>query len=298
MATFNAKADAHALKGALHFFGTKYDVINGIFGNRSKEQLLEIANEFAQENEHSLHHAIEHASKTAYAPLLCNLLKSPLALKTEFLKDGSSKYVVDALVPSSNAEVLELFQNSPETVAKLIVSTHFSFKKCIEILLKGKRDETNKVDDAEAQKTAETLFKAGEGKLGTDDDTFINVVCNHSPAFLQRVSHHYAAAHGHSLDAGIKKETSGEYQHLLIGCTKTRHEYFADRFHDSLHWIGRDDKFIQYAFATLGRKELPLVAAIFKDRHGKELSTLIKSDTGGHYEELLLMLCNQHPSQH
>jgi len=293
MATFNAKADAHALKAALHFFSTDYKTINSIFGTRTKEQLLEIGNEFAQENEHSLHHAVEHACKLAYGALLCNLLKSPLQLKTEFLKDGSAKYVVDALIPSTNAEVMELYQGNPEIIAKLIVNTHFSFKKCIEILLKGKRDESNKVDDEEAKKIADTLYHAGEGKLGTDDDTFINVICNHSPAFLQRVSHHYAAAHSHSLDAAIKKETGGEYQHLLLGCTKTRHEYFADRFHDSLHWIGRDDKFIQYAFATLGRKELPLVAALFKDRHGKELSTLIKSDTGGHYEELLLTLCNQ-----
>jgi len=286
----DAKADAQALKHALHFFNTDYKTINGIFGNRSKEQLLAIANEFAQENPHSLNHAIQGAIKTSYGTLLQNLLKSPLQLKTEFLENGSGKYVVDALVPSSNAEILELYQNNPEVVAKLIVSTHFSFKKCIEILLKGKRDEGPIADEGEAQKVAETLYKAGEGKLGTDDDTFINVIVNHSPAFLARVSHYYAATHGHSLDAGIKKETSGDYEHLLIGCTKTRHEYFADRFHESLHWIGRDDKFIEYAFATLGKQELPIVAGIFKDRHGKDLSALIKHDTGGHYEELLLLL--------
>jgi len=291
--SFNAKADAQALKHALHFFNTDYKTINGIFGHRSKEHLLLIANEFAQENEHSLHHAVQHACKLSYGALLANLLKAPLQLKTEFLANGSQKYVVDALVPSSNAEIIELFQNNPEVVAKLIVSSHFSFKKCIEILLKGKRDETNNVDDSEAKKIAETLYKAGEGKLGTDDDTFISIICNHSPAFLKRVSFHYAAAHGHSLDAAIKKETGGDYQHLLLGCTKTRHEYFADRFHDSLHFLGRDDKFIEYAFSALTKHELPIVASIFKERHGKELSALIKHDTGGHYEELLLILVNQ-----
>jgi len=257
-----------------------------------------IANEFAQENPHSLHHAVQGACKLSYGALLQNLLKSPLQLKTEFLANGNGKYVVDALVPSSNHEILELFQNNPEVVAKLIVTSHFSFKKCIEILLKGKRDEGQDADDDEAKKTAETLYKAGEGKLGTDDDTFISVIVNHSPAFLKRVSHHYAATHGHSLDTAIKNETSGDYQHLLMGCTKTRHEYFADRFHDSLHFIGRDDKFIEYAFATLGKKELPIVAATFKDRHGKELAQLIKSDTGGHYEELLLLLINHPVQQH
>jgi len=140
------------------------------------------------------------------------------------------------------------------------------------------------------KKTAETLYKAGEGKLGTDDDTFINIITTHSPAFLKRVSYHYAAAHGHSLEAAISKETGGDYERLLIGCTKTKWEYYADRFKESLHLIGRDDKFIEYAFSCLTRHQLQKVAACYKDRHAQELSAMIKKDTGGHYEELLVML--------
>jgi len=289
---FDAKADAHALKEALHFFGTKYEVINGIFGTRSKEQLLAIANEFAQENPHSLHHAVEGACKLSYGALLVNMLKSPLELKNQLLSHGSHKYVVDVIVPSTNEEILELFQNNPVTIAELLTSAHFSFRKCIEILLKGKRDHNPNVDESEAVKTAETLYKAGEGKLGTDDDTFIDIITTHSVPFLKRVSVAYAALHGHSLEAAITKETSGDYERLLVGCTKTRWEYFADRFHESLHLIGRDDKFIEYAFSILTRHELHQIMPIFKDRHGKDFLSVLKSDTGGHYEQLLLILCS------
>jgi len=289
MAAFNAKQDALALKGALHFFNTNYTVINGIFGHRNKEELLAVATEFAQENPHSLHHAVEGACKLSYGALLCNMLKSPVQLKTELLAHGAHKYVVDVLAPCSNGEILELFQSNPLVIANLLTTAHFSFKKCVEILLKGKRYEGDDVDDAEAAKTADTIFKAGEGKLGTDDDTFINIITTHSPAFLKRVSVHYAAGHGHSLEAGISKETSGDYERLLAGCTKTKWEYYADRFHEALHFF-RDDKFIEYAFACLTKHQLQKVAACFKDRHQKDLASVIKKDTSGHYEELLIML--------
>jgi len=207
------------------------------------------------------------------------------------IKHGSHKYIVDVIIPSCNAEILELYQNEPKAIAELLTSAHFSFAKCIEILLKGKRDESGTPpDDAEAEKIAEALYKAGEGKIGTDDDTFINVITTHSVAFLKRVSVHYAAKHNHSLEAGIKKETGGDYERLLIGCLKTRHEYYADRLAESLHGIGADDKFIVYAFAELPRHEIHAIIPVFKERHQKDLITAIQSKEGGHYEELLALL--------
>jgi len=291
---FNPKADAAALKNALHFFGTDYKTINGIFGQRSKDELLAIANEFAQENPHSLQHTCEGACKLSYGALLVNLLKAPLQLKNELLAHGSHKYVVDVIAPAPNVEILELFQNNPITIAQLLTTAHFSFKKCVEILLKGKRDESSNVDENEALHTAETLYKAGEGKLGTDDDTFINIITTHSPAFLKRVSFHYANTHKHSLDSAIAKETGGDYERLLLGCTKTKYEYFADRFHESLHHIGRDDKFIEFAFSVLTPNELHQVDKAFQERHGKDLGSVIKADTSSHYEELLIMLLDRH----
>jgi len=290
MAHFDAKADAATLKKALHFFGTDNKAINSIFGTRTKEQLLAVANEFAQENPHSLHHAVEGACKLGYGALLCNLLKAPLQLKTELLGQGNHKYIVDVIIPATNAEILELYQHDPKVVAQLLTSAHFSFAKCIDVLMKGKRDESGKVDESEAKKTAETLYTAGEGKLGTDDDTFINIITNHSAAFLKRVSVAYAAEHNHSLEAAISKETSGDYERLLVGCTKTRYEYFADRLHESLHVIGRDDKFLEYIFSVLNRHELHQIVPIFKERHQKDLLQVVKGDTSGHYEELLVLL--------
>jgi len=287
---FDPKADAAVLKKSLHFIGTDTKAINGIFGSRSREQLQLVANEFAQENPHSLHHAIESACKFNYGALLTNLLKSPLQLKIDMIKHGVHKYIVDVLVPSSNVEILELYQADPKTIAELLTSAHFSFAKCVEILLKGRRDETFVVDDPEAQKVAETLYKAGEGKLGTDDDTFINVITGHSVAFLKAVSVHYAAKHNHSLEAAIKKETGGDYERLLVGCLKTKYEYFADRLYEAMHGLGTDDRFLVYAFSVLHRSDLHAIIPIYKERHQKDLLTVVKGDTSGHYEELLILL--------
>jgi len=112
--------------------------------------------------------------------------------------------------------------------------------------------------------------------------------------FLKRVSFHYANTHKHSLDSAIAKETGGDYERLLIGCTKTKYEYFADRFKESLHHIGRDDKFIEFAFSVLTPNELHHVDKAFQERQGKDLGSVIKADTSGHFEELLVLLLERH----
>lgn len=61
------------------------------------------------------------------------------------------------------------------------------------------RYEGPEVDRATAEHDAKSLFKAGEKKLGTDEDTFIRIFAERSRAQLAAVSSAYHSMYGSSL---------------------------------------------------------------------------------------------------
>lgn len=61
------------------------------------------------------------------------------------------------------------------------------------------RYEGPEVDGALVQKDAKSLYKAGEKRLGTDEDKFIKIFSERSRAHLSAVSHAYKHTYGQSL---------------------------------------------------------------------------------------------------
>jgi len=157
--------------------------------------------------------------------------------------------------------------------------------------LKGKRDESGNINEDEAGRVAEQLYKAGEGKIGTDENTFTDVLTTYSPAFLKRVSHHYADKHKNSLETAVKKETSGDYEAVLVALLRTKHEFFAERFWKATHGLGTDEKFLCYALGVLSRDDLAKVNKIFHEKHPETtLAKKIGDDVSGNFGSLIKLV--------
>lgn len=62
--------------------------------------------------------------------------------------------------------------------------------------LKATRDENPTINQAQVNQDADDLFAKGEGKIGTNDDFFIQVLTTRSAAHLQAVSKVYNQKHG------------------------------------------------------------------------------------------------------
>lgn len=96
-----------------------------------------------------------------------------------------------------------------------------------------------KVDINLAEKEADQLYKAGEGRLGTDDSVFINIIAKSSAEHLQAISAIYQKKYKkHTLEQAIKSETSGDYQRALLALCTPRPVYVAQRVHDAVHGAG------------------------------------------------------------
>jgi len=300
--SFNAHHDAEIIHKAVEGLGTDEKAINKVLGHRNKEQIQEIARAYEHAYKNTLLHDIKGDTSGNYKRLLVSLINTPVQNKKELILRATKglgtteKYLIDVLAPSSNDEILELYQNDPKIIHAIIDDvSHGNFARVVEQLLKGKRDEREHIPDDEAVTQAERLYKAGEGKLGTDEKVFNEVITKYSPTALKQISQHYEAKHKHGLEKAIKSETSGNYEDLLVALLKTRHEYFADRLYDAIAGLGTDDTFLIYTFGVLSKHDAHKVAHIFNERHPKRggLAKAVKEDTSGDYRDLLMEILSE-----
>jgi hypothetical protein len=299
MASHNPQHDAEVIHKAIEGLGTDEKAINEVLGHRSKHEIQEIAKAYEHAYKKTMIHDIKGDTSGNYKRLLVALVNTPVQNKKELIEKATKglgtteKYLIDVLAPSSNEEILELYQYDPKIIHAIIddVSSG-NFAKVVDTILKGKRDTRDHIPDEEAKTASERLFKAGEGKLGTDEKVFNEIITHYSPLALKQISHHYEQKHKHGIEKAIKSETSGSYEDLLVALLKTKHEYFADRLYDAIAGLGTDDTYLIYAFGVLSKDDLHKVAHIFNERHPKRggLANAVKGDTSGDYQDLLLKL--------
>jgi len=292
------KEAAQKVNKAIKGLGTDEKALNEVFGGHTKEDLIKIAHEYQELFKASMVSDIKGDTSGHYENLLVGLMTTVPQAKVNLLKYATKgagtaeKYLIDVLAPSTNQEILDVYQTDPTVIANVVNDvSHGDFAKVVNILLKGKRTEKENPSHDEVESVAQKFYKAGEGKLGTDEGTFIDLITSHSPKFLAEVSKAYQAKHKHTLVQAIKGETSGDFEDVLVALTKTKHEYFADRFWSATHGAGTDDHFLDYAFAVLSRDDLRQVAKIFHERHADvTLTKQVLGDVSGHYAELVKLL--------
>jgi len=202
----------------------------------------------------------------------------------------TEKYLIDAVAPCNNEEIIELYQNDPQSITNILNDVSVgNFAKLLRLMLKGQR--AYGIDDSSADTIAEQLYKAGEGRLGTDESVFNNVFASQGPTNLHRIDHYYQQKHKHhGLEKAVKGETSGHYEDLLVACLKEPLIYYADRCSSAIKGLGTDEHALNYIFGLLDLHQLKEVAQIYHQRHSHSLADDVKGDTSGHYRDLLISL--------
>jgi len=294
--SFDAKADCATLHKAFKGIGTDEKAVISVMANRSKEQLKAIAAEYPQMHKHSLEDNLKSELSGHFRDLCVGLITDPIKVRLNLLEKATKgagtreRALIDVLVGSSNEEIQKVNQEDPRIIASVLDDVSGDFKKVLVQLLKAVRESGSKVNDEEAQAVAEKLYKAGEGKLGTDETVFIDIIAKKSPEFLARVSDYYKAKHKHSLEQAIKSETSGYFEDALVGLLKPKLTFIADRVFAAMDGAGTDDTCLVYYFSILPKNEIQEVARILQARHNKSMAEMIKGDTSGDYKALLLAL--------
>jgi len=290
------RADAEALHKAFKGAGTDEDVVITILANRSKRQLEQIDHEYRIQSSSStsLQHGLEKELSGSFLKLAVGVVTPVIEFKKRSLKhavEGAGtreSTLIDVLCQSPNAEILEIAKDA-DLYKKILDDISGDFKRVITNMFRGERPDTP-ISQKEAEELAQLFYKAGEGKIGTDEHKYIDIITKHSLTACYQIDEIYKAKHKHGLIKAIESETSGDLKHSLIALIKPRDEYIADRIYHAIQGLGTDERVIIYFFSILNKEELKRIAHIYKNNHKETLEEAIKGDTSANFRKFLIAL--------
>eukprot|EP01113_Clastostelium_recurvatum_P000651 TRINITY_DN102_c0_g2_i2.p1 TRINITY_DN102_c0_g2~~TRINITY_DN102_c0_g2_i2.p1 ORF type:complete len:652 (+),score=141.22 TRINITY_DN102_c0_g2_i2:58-1956(+) len=172
--------------------------------------------------------------------------------------------------------------------------TSGDFQKFMTYLLRG-RDETTTVDQERARADAVKLFQAGEGKLGTDEETWYQTLTTPNWHQLRAIMRAYEASpmtsHHHLIQA-TESEFSGWIKTAIVAMltfATNPGEYYARRINESIVGAGtKDQKLIRIIVGQ--RHRLPLIKEAYANLYHRTVYRHVENDTSGDYKELLLSI--------
>uniref|UniRef100_A0AAQ5YWD7 Annexin n=1 Tax=Amphiprion ocellaris TaxID=80972 RepID=A0AAQ5YWD7_AMPOC len=279
---FNAGADAEVLHKAMKGLGTDEDAILQLLTARSNAQ----------------RQGIKDTYKTLFGKDLIDDLKGELGGKFESL--------IVALMTPPIAYDVTCLRNAIKVVTCLCISSEYDddleedvcgdtsghFKRLLVILLQANRQTG--IQEGNIESDAQALFKAGEQKYGTDEQSFVTILGNRSAEHLRKVFDAYMKMTGYEMEESIQRETSGNLSALLLAvvkCARSVPAYFAETLYYAMKGAGTDDDTLIRVMVSRSEVDLLDIRSHFRRLFACSLHSMIRGDTGGDYRKALLLLC-------
>ena len=303
--TYSVDADVEALNKAMKGVGTNESAIIQILCNRTSIQRQQIKAAFNQKYNKDLVQELKKELSGKFEDAIVEVLRSPTELDCKALYEAmhgagtDEETLIEIICTRSNYQLnldkQEFSKLYKKDLVKFVESeTSGIFKKILLGFLQCNRSENIYPDPGFCQQEAERLYKAGEGKLGTDEAVFIKTITERSPSELAMIAELYQKNYNHSLYKAIDKEFSGETKKLLnqiIMAIISPSEYFAERIYKSMKGIGTKDAMLIRCLISRDEIDMPQIKNYYRTMYKKEMIDAIKSDTSGHYEKFLVELC-------
>eukprot|EP01091_Cochliopodium_minus_P002429 TRINITY_DN12291_c0_g1_i1.p1 TRINITY_DN12291_c0_g1~~TRINITY_DN12291_c0_g1_i1.p1 ORF type:complete len:246 (+),score=52.35 TRINITY_DN12291_c0_g1_i1:28-765(+) len=221
--------------------------IISIIGRRSNEHIQGIREEYKNIFENDLLRDLESTSTFYYKDLLFSLVKSKDEIHMEDLfhaikgSKKKEKIMIEILLTNEKRDTIklsEMFKREHNKSLKTYIKRKFSgdFKKLLLKCLETKRSLV--INEKMIDEDVERLYKAGEARLGTNEDVFIEILVSRSFPHLELVSEKYKDKHKHSLGQAIKYETSGWFRRGLLACVE-REKYWAMKMNKAVKQLGK-----------------------------------------------------------
>nr|XP_032800931.1 annexin A4-like isoform X2 [Petromyzon marinus] len=303
---FDPESDAKALRKAMKGFGTDEQAIIDVVTHRSNAQRQQVAVVFKTLYGKDLLSDLKSELSGWFETLIVALFDPPLVYAAKQLKGAmrgagtDEKCLIEILASRNNAEMLELCaayqrEYGSSLEEDIMGETSGLFQRVLVSLLTANRDEGDDVDEELASQDAEGLYLAGEDKLGTDESTFIMILCSRSHAHLKRVFEIYKDVAGKSIIESIRSETSGDFEDVLLAivkCILDKPAFFAERLYKAMKdGLGTDDATLVRVMVSRCEVDMLDIRFEFKRFFGETLYSFIKGDTSGDYKRALIQLC-------
>jgi len=155
-------------------------------------------------------------------------------------------------------------------------------------------DDKDPEDEKQVLDDVEKLYKAGQGKMGTDEGVFIRIIGGSTREYREKLYWSYAenTKKGTSLVKAIKSEFSGDVERALVALVTPTPIYYAEEMHDAMDGMGTNDSKLIRCVISQKERFLQQAAEHYLQAYGQSLESDIKGDTSGDYERALIAICN------
>ncbi|EEY59329.1 Annexin (Annexin) Family [Phytophthora infestans T30-4] len=236
--------------------------------------------------------------------VLLQMLASPLEqVEAEILRKATKglgtteEWIYPVVMARSNAEIALLKKTFQEKYGEDLVKVLSSdlsgdLKKVILAAMRGEVADFNASihTSAKAAADADALYKAGEGRMGTDETTFITILVLSPAEHLRNINTAYIAKYNTGLVGAITAEFSGGAKHALLFLVRSvlePVELLAQLFETTLTSAGKSAYGVS-AWVVRYYRLLVRIRTVYMRLYGQELRTRIQSVASGEYGQLLL----------
>jgi hypothetical protein len=298
------ESDCDTLKQALKKKGET--LINFVL-NKSKSERQEIRKAYKSFFGKELIDEINSALSGNFRRVLVDLFRTPQERDAIYLYKSmkgagtDEETLIEIICSRPNVELQKIIKEYKtiynEDVEKKVSSdTSGALKKLLVSLLQCKRSENSMPNDDECNKIASELYKAGEGKLGTDEEVFNKVFALSSPPELFSINNYYVQYSSKTLKEAVEKEYSGNIKNALITIlesTISPNQYYARRVNKAVKGLGTNDKMLIRNICAREGLDMKEIRESYHNIFGKDMIADIKDDTSGDYQKILVALASK-----
>ncbi|KXS10557.1 annexin A13-like protein, partial [Gonapodya prolifera JEL478] len=311
--TMSAERDAEVLNKAFKGLGMDEKTLINMLTHRNVNELQEINRAYKGNFGKSLEEKIE-ISTNFYKDVSDStslLLFSPAEYDAKLLNDAmkgvgtDEDLLIQVLAGRTNVEVEAIKAAYSHVYGKDLEKAVMSevggdLRKFFVAMLQARRDEEGA--GRNVAEDVKELYEAGEGKIGTDESKFIQVIANRAPSHVQAVIRQYALTYGHDITHAIRHELSGDLKRALTTAVKRLADpadYYAEMFEKSMAGLGtKDEMLVRLLVRTRYPQVSCLMSAVkeaYLKRYGKTLAKRVSGETSGDYKKLAVAIIEVAP---
>ena len=201
--------------------------------------------------------------------------------------------VIEILCSRANVEIIKIkaeYQRLfKEDLEKRVYSeTSGNLRKILISIIQCQRSENSVPNDAECRQIAQDLYKAGEGKLGTDEQFFNKVFFS--------INNYYSQFSTRTLKQAVDSEFSGDAKlalNTILEATISPPNYYARNINKSVKGLGTRDKKLIRNIVSREDIDMKEIRESYRNLFGKDMVEDIKDDTSGDYQKILCALASK-----
>ena len=283
------------------------NTITQIAINLSTEERIKLREKYKSNFNRDLLDDIEKYVKGDLSTLLISIYKDPIEYNVDLLYKAmkgigtNDDVLIEVISFNSFSRLKKIKQKFQEKYNKDLISeikseTSGDYRTTLISLFETQRSDNTQPDLDNCKNIAEELYKAGEGKIGTNESVFVKYFTTLSPDDISFVGKEYHKKYKKNLVHVIENEIDGDLKKLfkciLYGLLSPS-EYFARQINGAIKGIGTDDTVLIRSVVSRMDIDMKMIKKYYKKLFGKNMADDIKGDSSGNYQKLLLALIGE-----